>query len=362
MNGEKFSFSVSVLIPVTGLKTINETIESVIHQECAVYEILILRNGIQDIPQGTGVAEKDMYYKDCLIREVFIREKGKGNALNEGIRCAKYTLICVLDADCILQDDALSIAAKHFKNDKVAAVGGRLFVRREDGSAIEAVQFCEYMKAFQLSRRIFARLNAQCLISGAFGIFRKNVLEEMNGYDTNTVGEDMELVLRIQDVCSRKSCNCIVYEPSAVCMTKVPHSVRKLLHQRDRWQRGLMDCLIKHRNMIANPFYGLLGLVTMSYQLVVELLGPVFWAIYMVLLVYKNRVPFFSAVLAGYALVQIGLTMFAAYIDLKKNMEILLRWFPKLILTIIEEMVIQIPIMIARIIGMITFHWRRLVW
>ena len=102
--------------------------------------------------------------------------------------------------------------------------------------------------------------------------------------------------------------------------------------------------------------------MTMCYQLVVELLGPVFWVISTVLLIDRNMLPFFSVVFAGYALVQIGLTIFAAYIDTEKNMGSLLRWIPKLILTTIEEMVLQIPIMVARIVGMITFHWRRLVW
>ena len=123
-----------------------------------------------------------------------------------------------------------------------------------------------------------------------------------------------------------------------------------------------MNCLIKHHNLIANPRYGLLGLVTMCYQLMVELLGPIFWVIYTVLLIDKNMSPFFSVAFVGYALVQIGLTIFAAYIDTEKNMRSLLKWIPKLILTTIEEMVLQIPIMVARVVGMLTFHWRRLVW
>lgn len=306
---------------------------------------------------------KDLYAGlFCVFNAMQRSVKGKGNALNEGIRRAKDELVCVLDADCILQEDALSKAVKHFQNDEVAAVGGRLLVKREDSSLLEAIQFCEYMKTFQLFRRIFARLNAQCLISGAFGIFRKSVLLEMNGYDTDTVGEDMELVLRLQDCGCQRSKHQIVYDPTAVCYTGVPHNLRRILHQRDRWQRGLMDCLIKHRNMIANPLYGLLGLVTMSYQLVVELLGPIFWVIYLGLLIYKNMVPFFSVVFAGYVLVQIGVTIFAAYIDTEKNMGSLLKWTPKLILTTIEEIFFQIPINVARVIGMVTFHWRRLEW
>lgn len=297
-----------------------------------------------------------------MLREIFIREKGKGNALNEGILRAKNNLICELDADCILKENALSQAVRHFENEDVVAVGGRLVVINENSSALERIQCCEYMKTFQIDRRIFAKLNAQCLISGAFGVFRKSALLEMGGYDTDTVGEDMELVLRLQDVGYQKSGNQIVYDPTAVCYTRVPHSLKRLLHQRDRWQRGLMDCLIKNQNMIANPLYGLLGLVTMFYQLVVELLGPIFWVIYLGILIYKKMVPFFSVMFAGYALVQIGLMIFAAYIDTEKNRGRLLKWMPKLILTTIEEIFLQIPIMAARIVGMIAFHWRRLKW
>ena len=184
----KICFSISILIPVAGLKSINETIESFIRQECSEWEILILRNGIQDLPRGTDVAEKDAFYQDYLLREIFIREKGKGNALNEGICRAKNNLICVLDADCILKDNALSQAVRHFDNDEVVAVGGRLLVAKEDASLLEIAQCCEYMITFQIVRRILAKLNAQCLISGAFGVFRKSVLLQMNEYDTDTVG------------------------------------------------------------------------------------------------------------------------------------------------------------------------------
>ena len=84
---------------------------------------MILRNDIQDLPQGTDVAEEDVFYQDYLLREILIREKGKGNALDKGIRRAKNNLICVLDADFILKDNALSKAVRHFENDEVATVG-----------------------------------------------------------------------------------------------------------------------------------------------------------------------------------------------------------------------------------------------
>ena len=133
---KKLVFSVSILIPVAGLKTIKETIESVMHQKFRRWEILILRNSIQDLPQDTNIIEKDVFYQDHLIREIYIRKKGKGNALNVGICYARNALVCVIDADCILQEDALSKTVKHFQNDEVVAVGGRLLVKREDSSQL----------------------------------------------------------------------------------------------------------------------------------------------------------------------------------------------------------------------------------
>lgn len=296
-----------------------------------------------------------------MIREIYIRKKGKGNALNVGISYARNPLVCVIDADCVLKKDSLYNAVKHFQSDEVVVVGGRLIVKKEDRSLLETIQSCEYMKIFQLSRRLFAMLNAQCLISGAFGVFRKSTLLEINGYDIDTVGEDMELILRLQEHCFHQFKKQIIYEPNAVCYTRVPHSIKRLFHQRDRWQRGLMDCLIKHHDLIGNPRYGLLGLVTMKYQFMVELLGPIFWVIYIVLLM-NNMFSFLTLVFGGYVLFQIGLTIFAAYIETEKNVGNLLRWIPKMIFITIGEIVLKIPIMIARLFGMLTFYWRRLFW
>ena len=224
--------------------------------------------------------KKNEYYNDMgvLIRELFIRKIGKGNALNKGICLTKSDLICVMDADCILHKNALTSAVRHFRNEDVAAVSGRLLAKTDDTFLLETIQFYEYMKTFHITRRVFALLNAQCLISGAFGIFRRSALLEINGYDRDTVGENMELVLRLQEKAYKQQKRKIVYEPAAICHTTVPSSLKRLMRQRDRWQRGLMDCLIKHRHIILNTHYGLLGVVTLFYQLLIELLGPDFGA------------------------------------------------------------------------------------
>lgn len=190
-------------------------------------------------------------------------------------------------------------------------------------------------------------------------MFRKAALLEVNGYDTDTIGEDMELVLRLQDNHGKRSTHRIVYDSDAVCFTGVPHNLKRLLHQRDRWQRGLLDYLMKHHNMIANPLFGFLGLLTMIYQLIVELLGPVFWCIYEALLILEEAIPLFPMVFFGYYLLQILMTIFVAVKDTTGESE---RILPRLIITTLEAMLMQIPIIIARMIGMITFYWRRLVW
>ena len=117
-----------------------------------------------------------------------------------------------------------------------------------------------------------------------------------------------------------------------------------------------MDCLIKHHCLIGNPRYGLLGLVTMCYQLIVELLGPIFWIIYIFILIKSNVFSLLTLVFIGYVLFQIVLTIFAAYIGAKKNTGNILIWIPILILITIGEMILQIPINIARIFGMLTFY------
>ena len=361
---EQSNSFVSVLIPLWGLKTIDQTVLSVSRQRGVVCEVLILRNGIQTLPQGIEEEERDYVYPGTkyMVREVFIRKKGKGEALNTGIRLARSNLISVLDADCILDDNALSIASMHFVDKRVVAVGGRLVVTPEDGSFLETVQDCEYMKTFQLTRRLFALLNAQCLVSGAFGVFRKKALLGLSGYDIDTVGEDMELILRIQNGIICRTKDRIEYEPAAICHTGVPHSLKRLLRQRDRWQRGLMDCLIKHRKMISNPRFGLLGLVTMNYQFLVELLGPIFWLLYNLCLFFKRPLFFLFLSFAVYIAVQCILTAVAGYLDSGKNMKKLMKRLPKLLLATLGGMLLQIPINLARLYGMITFHWRRLIW
>ena len=154
----------------------------------------------------------------------------------------------------MLDNKALKIAVEYFKDYGVAAVGGSLKVMKESGKLLEKLQSYEYISTFQVIRRIFASINGQCLISGAFGLFRKHSLIEVGCYDTDAVGEDMELDLRLQNGCIKRSKRKVIYEPKAVSYTGAPQTFKRLVWQRDCWQRGLLDCIIKHFNMMFNPF------------------------------------------------------------------------------------------------------------
>ena len=123
-----------------------------------------------------------------------------------------------------------------------------------------------------------------------------------------------------------------------------------------------MDCLIKHHHMILTPHYGLLGVITLFYQLLIELIGPVFWVFYMVISVSVNFDPLNYLISAGYVLIQIAVTLFAVSFDYRHKTCVFLKLIPRLAFTSIEGIILHIAIMSARLYGMVTFHWRRMVW
>jgi cellulose synthase/poly-beta-1,6-N-acetylglucosamine synthase-like glycosyltransferase len=140
---------------------------------------------------------------------------------------------------------------------------------------LPAVQVVEYLRAFLAGRIGWDRLNATLIISGAFGVFRRSAVVEVGGYATDTVGEDMELVVRLHRVLrSRRVPYRIAFIPDPVAWTEAPESLRVLGRQRDRWQRGLTDTLWRHRAMLFNPRYGTVGMVAYPYFFFLEMVGP----------------------------------------------------------------------------------------
>jgi cellulose synthase/poly-beta-1,6-N-acetylglucosamine synthase-like glycosyltransferase len=132
-----------------------------------------------------------------------------------------------------------------------------------------------YLRAFFGTRTGWTALNSLLIVSGAFGLFRRDVVLAAGGYDTGTVGEDVELVVRLHRTCreARRRYR-IVYVADPVCWTEAPETSRYLRKQRRRWHRGCLEMLVLHRRMLGNPRYGTTGLLALPAMLVFEILGP----------------------------------------------------------------------------------------
>lgn len=220
---------------------------------------------------------------------------GKADALNAGVNASAHPYFCAIDADAVLEQDSLLRIILPFVDDPdlVVAAGG--IVRVANGAVIESgrlvdfrlpsghiarFQILEYFRAFLIGRLGFDSINAVLIISGAFGLFKREVVEAVGGYAHNTVGEDAELVARLHGYLRHQGEPYrIRFIPNPVCWTEAPSDVKTLSRQRRRWQRGLGETLWRHRRQIFNPRAGLFGLFTLPYFLFFELLGAVIEAL-----------------------------------------------------------------------------------
>ena len=214
----------------------------------------------------------------------------KADAANAGIGFARTPLVCVIDADSIVEPDSLLRASEPFMHDdgRLVAVGGAIRVAngsRVEGGSLQEIrisrdfipqfQVCEYLRAFLTARVANAHTNTLMLISGAFGLFRRSDLIEMGGYRHDTVGEDLELVTHIhRHMREKKRPYRIAFVPDIVCWTEAPASLQGLANQRARWQQGALETLSFHRRMIGNPRYGRIGMLALPQMILEDLLGP----------------------------------------------------------------------------------------
>jgi cellulose synthase/poly-beta-1,6-N-acetylglucosamine synthase-like glycosyltransferase len=216
---------------------------------------------------------------------------GKADSLNAGINLSVYPLFCCIDADSILAQDSLYRVAQPFLLDhRTIAAGGT--IRVANGCSVEngllkkvglpshllaLLQTVEYLRAFLSGRQGWSPLNAMLIISGAFGLFRKESVLKVGGYRTDTIGEDMELVVRLHHYYRLKGRPYrITYVPDPVCWTEVPEDLRTLRNQRIRWQRGLCDSLAGHFELCCHPKGGMVGWLAFPFLAIFECVGPTF--------------------------------------------------------------------------------------
>ena len=247
---------------------------------------LVLRDAIPHAPVKASYVARG----DSRLIVIDKENGGKADALNCGLEAASYPYVCAVDADALIEEDALLRVALPMLEDpeRVVATGG--IVRIVNGCVVDSgrvtevrlpkdrlatLQVIEYFRAFLVGRTAWSRMRGLLIISGAFGWFKRSTVEAAGGYWTDTVGEDGELVVRLHKEMRQKHVPYgIEFVPDPVCWTEAPEDLRTLAAQRRRWQRGLAEMMWRHRHMVGNPRYGLIGAFVLPYFLVFELVGP----------------------------------------------------------------------------------------
>lgn len=219
---------------------------------------------------------------------------GKADALNAAVNMASGDLVCAIDADTVVAPNALQqLVSPFLASSETVAVGGTVRLvnnavwtdryvsdLRAPTRFLVGAQTAEYPRAFLIGRLAWNVLGGNLIISGAFGLFRKAALVEVGGYEHRSIGEDMELVVRLRRTASEQGRRALVeFSPDPVAYTEAPGSLRTVARQRNRWFRGLLDVLVRHRRMILNPKYGSAGMIAMPYFVLVETVSPIVEAI-----------------------------------------------------------------------------------
>ena len=257
-------------------------------------EVLKREFGLQLFPESYRVSLPVQpvrgLYRTPLHPQLRVVDKangGRSDAVNAGINAAQRGLICLVDADSLLLRDSLRRLVRPFMQDpRVIACGGTVRISNSCRIArgfleevevprnwLARIQVVEYLRGFLYGRLGWTLLNALPLISGAFGLFKRNAVVEAGGLSIGTIGEDMELVLRLHRLHRDRGRDYrVVFVPDAVCWTEAPESLQVLRSQRTRWQRGLMESLWANRRLFGR---GAIGNLAMPFMLIFEGLGPV---------------------------------------------------------------------------------------
>lgn len=239
--------------------------------------------------KGIYKSRNPLYHKLTVIDKV---NGGKADALNVGINVSANKYIVCIDVDCILEQDALLKLIKPFLEEtkvRVIATGGVIRIANSceinNGKLIRVhlpkkflprVQALEYIRAFLLGRMAWSRLNGLLIISGAFGAFDRDIVIKAGGYNHNTVGEDMELIVRMRRYMHEHDIPYkVAYIPDPLCWTEAPDSYKILGRQRNRWTRGTIETLQMHKKMFFNKRYKVLGLLSYPYWFFFEFLAPI---------------------------------------------------------------------------------------
>lgn len=289
-----------------------ESVHSLLALEYPNFEVIVVNDGSSDgtverlieafdlveyqRPHEKSVDHKPLraIYSSPTTDRLIVADKpngGKADAQNAGINLCRAPVFCVMDGDSILDPDALIRAAQPFIDDPehVIAVGGT--IRIANSSIIESgriksvrlprnlialFQVVEYLRAFLMARLAWSRINTLMIVSGAFGIFRREEVIAVGGFTLGSVGEDLDLIVKLHRyMINAKKEYRIAFIPEPVCWTEAPETLKGLARQRSRWQRGALEVFFNHRDMLFNPRYGRVGFLGFGHMLIVDVIGPI---------------------------------------------------------------------------------------
>lgn len=306
--------TVSILSPAYNEElTICESLKSQLNLDYPELEVIVINDGSRDgtmdvLKKEFALVETNRTPGDALetkpVRAVYKSRKhsnlfvidkengGKADALNTGVNFSRARLFCAIDADSLLEKTALTRLVEEYMTEpgNVIALGGIIRIANDctikDGKVVQArlprkflpaIQAVEYIRAFLCGRSGFNTLNALLIISGAFGLFHRQTVVEVGGYRHDTVGEDMELVVRMHKMMRKWNRDYkMLFIPDPVCWTQSPDDWKILRNQRNRWQRGLIESIKLNSEMLMNPKYGYVGMVAMPFFTLFEAAGPIF--------------------------------------------------------------------------------------
>src|SRR5437773_3383979 len=290
--------------------TIEASVTAILTLEYRNYEVVVVNDGSKDDTMEQLRHAFDLYeiprvypetietkplralYRSRSRSRLLVLDKengGKADSLNAAINASRFPLVIAVDADTLIEPDALLRLTRPFLlGREIAAVGGTVRVAnnctvadgrvtdaRMPGKLIPGIQVVEYLRAFLFGRLGWNRLGGNLIISGAFGLFRKEYVMAVDGYRTNSIVEDLDLVVRMHRHLRR---NKIKYEmpfiPDPVAWTEVPESLKILSRQRERWHRGLIAAMWQYKTMLFNPRYGRVGLLAVPFFTLGEMLAP----------------------------------------------------------------------------------------
>jgi len=302
---------ISVLVPIFNeTNIIIRTVNSALSMNYPFFDVIVINDGSTDQTLATLIhtyklRKIDLVYrsiiKTAVIRGFYYNDKipnllvidkersGKSDSLNCGINICRSPYFCSVDADSILEKDALLRLITPVMESAVPVVASGGVVRIQNGTKLKngemdinlpksnlaIFQIVEYLRAFLFGRVGWDSMNAILILSGTFSLFNKAAVLEIGGYKTNLVSEDMEIIIHLHNYhINHKKPYRIKFISDPICWTEVPETFKMLGRQRRRWHLGLMQSIFEHKTMLFNPRYGKLGIFIFPYYVLIEMLGP----------------------------------------------------------------------------------------